>query len=97
MTKSQLIDDIQSRLPGATKLQVKAFLDAITETAEQSLRTEGVFVLPDLIRIVVVETAAKPERTARNPATGAQITLPPKPAGKKLRVRLVKHIKKAVG
>jgi nucleoid DNA-binding protein len=97
MTKSKLIKDIYSRLDGATKVQVRDFLNAFTISVVETLQKEGSITLPDLVKIVVVKTPAKPERMARNPATGTQIKVAPKPAGKKLKARFVRYLKGEVG
>ena len=98
MTKTELVNAIQSRLEGLTKVQVKAFLDAQKEVAIESLKSEkGVFLLPDVVKIVVAKTPAKGERKGRNPATGATITVKAKPAGVKVKARFPKFIKVEVG
>lgn len=97
MTKTQLVNEIHGRLDGATKTQVKEFLEALKATAVKTLTKSGTFTLPDLVKIVLVNTNAKPERMARNPATGAQIKVAAKPAGKKLKARFVKYLKGEVG
>lgn len=97
MTKTQLISAVHERMDGVTKTQVKEFLEALKATAVKTLIKEGVFTFPDLVKIVVVKTSAKPERLARNPATGAQIKVPAKPTGKKLKARFVKYLKGEVG
>lgn len=97
MTKTQLISAIAEKMEGTTKTQVKAFLEALKVTAVKTLLKEGAFVIPDLTKIVLQKTPAKPERMARNPSTGQQIKVPPKPAGKKLKARFVKYLKSEVG
>lgn len=97
MTKTQLISAVHERMDNVTKTQVKEFLEALKATAVKTLSKEGAFTLPDLVKIVVVKTSAKPEREARNPATGAKIKVAAKPSGKKLKARFVKYLKGEVG
>lgn len=98
MTKTQLIDALHANLgTDVTKTQVKEFLDALKATAVDTLKKDGEFTLPDLVKIVLVTTKERGERLARNPATGEQIKVGPKPAGKKLKARFVKFLKGEVG
>lgn len=97
MTKTQLISAIHERMEGSTKTQVKEFLEALKATCVKTLAKEGSFTFPDLVKVVLVKTSAKPERLARNPATGATIKVAPKAAGKKLKARFVKFLKGEVG
>jgi len=97
MTKTQLIAAIAEKMESTTKTQVKSFLEALKVTAVKTLLKEGTFVIPDIAKIVLQKTTAKPERQARNPATGAKITVGAKPAGKKLKARFVKFLKGEVG
>lgn len=97
MTKTELIKAIHERLGGASRRQVAEFLDALKATCVKSLAKEGSFAIPDVVKIVLVKTPAKPERMARNPSTGATIKVGPKPAGKKLKARFVKYLKGEVG
>lgn len=97
MTKTQLIAALAEKMGDTTKTQVKSFLEALKVTAVKTLVKEGTFVIPDIAKIVLAKTTAKPERQARNPATGAKITVAAKPAGKKLKARFVKFLKGEVG
>jgi nucleoid DNA-binding protein len=98
MTKTQLVAAIAEKMEDkTTKTQVKAFLEALRDTASKTLSKEGAFVIPDVVKLVLVKTPARPERMARNPATGAPIKVAAKPAGKKLKARFVKHLKEKVG
>lgn len=98
MTKTQLVNAIQSKMgEGITKTNVKAFLESLTAVCGETLKKEGVITLPNIVKLVVAKVPAKPERKARNPRTGEEMTVPAKPAGKKLKARFVKHLKVAVG
>jgi len=97
MTKTQLISAIAEEMDNTTKTHVRAFLTAINTVAGKTLRKEGSFVLPGVVKFVLAKVPAKPERKARNPATGAVMMVPPKPPSKKLKARFLKAIKVDVG
>lgn len=97
MTKTQLINAVAEEMSGTTKTHVRSFLAALTIVAGKSLRKESKFVLPGVVKFVLVKVPAKPERKARNPSNGQVMTVPPKPASKKLKARFLKAIKTEVG
>lgn len=97
MTKTQLIAALSEEMEGTTKTHVRAFLTALTAVAGKTLKKESQFIIPGIAKLLLHKVAAKPERKARNPSTGAQMTVPPKPASKKLKARFVKQLKVAVG
>jgi DNA-binding protein HU-beta len=97
MTKSALIEAITESLgEGYTKRHVSAVLDALTAIGHQELKKSGLFVLPGFAKFVVVKRPETPERQGVNPFTKQPITIPAKPASKKVRARPVKAIKDAV-
>lgn len=97
MTKTQLVNAIADNMDGTTKTHVRAFIAALGEVCTKTLKKEGQFVLPGIVKLVVAKVPPRPERTARNPATGQQMKVPAKPASKKLKARFLKAIKVEVG
>jgi len=98
MTKTQLIADLAAEMPGTTKTHVRAFLNALEAVAAKTLKAkDGKFMIPGILKILVVKVSPKPERKARNPATGAVMTVPAKAAGKRLKARFLKRLKVAAG
>jgi DNA-binding protein HU-beta len=53
-------------------------------------------MVPGLGKLIVRKTPARPARKGRNPATGEEIMISAKPAGKKLVFRVAKAAKVAV-
>jgi nucleoid DNA-binding protein len=49
-----------------------------------------------MIKLKVRKIPAKPARMGRNPATGEEMMLPPKPASKKIRATPLKKLKDLV-
>jgi nucleoid DNA-binding protein len=97
MTKSALIETVTSELgDGYTKKQVVAVLEALTEVAHKELKKTGSFTLPGFAKFVVSKKPATAAREGVNPFTKQPITIPAKPASKKVRARPMKAIKDAV-
>jgi nucleoid DNA-binding protein len=97
MTKTQLIAALAEEMEGTTKTHVRAFLTALTSVTGKFLKKESQVTIPGIAKLVLHKVPAKPERQARNPSTGAKMTVPPKPASKKLKARFVKQLKVVVG
>ena len=79
-----------------SKKQVKLVVETLVEVGHRELKKTGVFVLPGFAKFVVVNRPATPERQGINPFTKAPVTIPAKPASKKIRARPVKALKDAV-
>ena len=90
MTQTQLVKALVDAVEGATSKQVKALLAGYSEIAIKETKTNGVFVLPGLGRLVRQERKA---RMGRNPATGAAIKIPAK---KVVKFRVAKAVKDAI-
>jgi nucleoid DNA-binding protein len=95
MTKTQVI----ARVTGSSNVpkdQVEAVLEALQEVAISSLKSDGEFVIPGLVKITSKDKPATSERQAMNPFTKLSITIPAKPASKKLAAKPVGPLKKAI-
>ena len=60
-------------------------------------RGAGEFTLPGLMKIKAVRRPATKKRMGRNPATGEEIVIGPKPASIRVRVTALKRLKEMVG
>jgi len=90
--------EIYNRLAEATSLTKKdidAVFKALSEeiAQEMSKKGSGQFTLPGLCKIVVADMPAKPKRKVRNPGTGEMIWADPKPASRKIKIRVLKALK----
>ena len=95
MTKKELIAAIST----ATELShgdVGKVLKSLSDVCLSELQTNKQFVLNDLVRLRVVDKPALPERQMKSPATGQMVTVPPKPASKKLKVTAAKPLRDIV-
>jgi DNA-binding protein HU-beta len=89
MTQTQLIKELAAASGVANKV-VKTILETFAAIAVKETKKNGVFVLPNIGRLVRVERKA---RMGRNPATGAAIKIPAK---KVVKFRVAKSVKDAI-
>ena len=80
-----------------TRKDVKGLLESIVELGHAELKKNGIFVLPGLVRMVVVKKPATKERKGINPFTGEPTVFKAKPARKVIKARPVKAAKDAIG
>ena len=95
MTKSQFVESIATRL-GLTKSDASKYVDHYTAAVVDALKAEGEVILPGLVKITLKDTPAMPEGQRMNPFTKQMVTVAAKPASKKVKVRPVGPLKKAV-
>lgn len=95
LTKTQIMANLadSTELP---KKDVAAVFDALSDEIAEELKRSGQFTIPGLCKITLKDVPAKPKRKGRNPATGEEIWLNPKPASKKLTIRPLKALKDMV-
>jgi DNA-binding protein HU-beta len=95
MNKTQLVQAIAEETE-LTRAQVNSVLDSLTSAAERSLREDGEFAVPGVVRLKVKEVPAKPERVGLNPFTRLQQTFPAKPASKGVKALPAASLKKSL-
>jgi DNA-binding protein HU-beta len=97
MSKTEIIAKIAAEADVA-KTVVRQVLLGMEKVAYKELKkADGVFTIPNIVKIQTVKTPRRAERKGRNPATGDTITIAAKPAGKKLRAKFFKAVKVEVG
>jgi DNA-binding protein HU-beta len=87
LTKSQLIETLAEKT-SVEKKTAEAMLDCLAQLAYEHAKDE--FSIPGIGKLILVDRKA---RTARNPATGAEIQVPAKKA---LKFRVAKAAKDAI-
>jgi DNA-binding protein HU-beta len=97
LTKAQVVAEIAN----ATELDKKSVnrvFEALQELIRKQLsaRGPGEFVVPGLVKLRVVKKPATKERQGINPFTKEPITIPAKPASKKVRATALKALKDLV-
>ena len=95
-TKVELFNNMAAAT-GLTKKEVAAVLEALNAEITKAIKGgPGVFVLPGMLKIVVVHRPATKKRQVRNPATGEMQWAEPKPARNVVKVRPLKALKDLV-
>ena len=91
-TKSEILAQISKDTELARK-QVSEMFDSLNGIIKKSLRGNGLFTLPGLLKLKVVKKPATKARKGTNPFTGEEITFKAKPASKKVRALPLKNLK----
>ena len=94
-TKSQIVTAVAGQTE-LSKKQVAAVLDSLNGVMKKALKGAGVFTMPGVCKMRVVKKPATKERQGINPFTKEPITIPAKPASKKVRATALKALKDLV-
>jgi nucleoid DNA-binding protein len=94
VTKSEILSNIAEATQLSRK-QVASVLDALAGQIKSAVgkKGPGVFALPGLIKIIVIQKPATPERKGINPFTKQEQVFKAKPARKVVKVRPLKALK----
>ncbi len=97
LTKGGILTAITD-MTSLAKKDVTAFMDALNFVIEGHIasRGPGKFVLPGLMKIVVVKKPARPARKGINPFTGEEVMFKAKPARKVVKIKALKKLKEMV-
>jgi len=98
MTKTAILTEIAEKT-ALNRKQVAAVFDELEVLIERHImkRGAGEFTLPGLLKIRSVKRPATKKRMGRNPATGEEIVIGPKPASIRVRATALKRLKEMVG
>src|SRR5438105_4317058 len=97
LSKSSLLQVLADKQGGTlTRKDVKGVLESIVEIGHKELKKNGVFVVPGLVKLLVVKKPATKERKGINPFTKEPTVFKAKPARKVIKARPVKAAKDAV-
>ena len=91
-TKSDIVAQICEDAELSRK-QVAAVFESLNGIIKKSLRGNGVFTLPGLLKMKVVKKPATKARQGINPFTKEKMMFKAKPASKKVRVLPLKSLK----
>jgi DNA-binding protein HU-beta len=94
-TKSEVLTQI-SKDTSLSRKQVASVFDSLGGVIKKSLRGNGLFTMPGLMKLKVVKKPATKQREGINPFTGEKMTFKAKPASKKVRVLPLKSLKAMV-
>ena len=97
LSKSALIQILSDKSANElTRKDVKGVLEAMVGIGHAELKKNGVFVVPGLVRMVVVRKPATKARKGINPFTKEPTVFKAKPARKVIKGRPVKAVKDAI-
>jgi nucleoid DNA-binding protein len=97
LSKSALIQIlVDKHAPNLSRKDVKGILEAMAAIGHAELKKNGLFVVPGLVRMIVVKRPATKARKGINPFTGLETVFKAKPARKVVKGRPVKAAKDAV-
>jgi nucleoid DNA-binding protein len=94
--KSEILTTISTQT-GLTRKQVAGVLDSLTGMISKSLKRDGVFAIPGLVKLKVAKRPATKARKGVNPFTGEEMMFKAKPASKKVKALALKNLKSMVG
>lgn len=97
MSKSDLFTSLAT-MSGLSRKQVYAVFDALIDAVTEGLgkKGPGVFVIPGLVKLRVVNKPAQPERQGINPFTKEQTIFKAKPARNVVKAGALKKLKQMV-
>jgi nucleoid DNA-binding protein len=91
-TKSEILAQI-SKDTALSRKQVSEVFESLNAQIKKSLRSNGLFTLPGLLKLKVVKKPATKAREGTNPFTGEKMVFKAKPASKKVRALPLKNLK----
>jgi nucleoid DNA-binding protein len=96
-TKSEILTEIANATE-LNKKQVAAVFESMAELIKKDLskRGPGVFTIPGLVKVRVIDKPATKERQGINPFTKEPMTIKAKPARREVKVRALKGLKELV-
>lgn len=94
-TKSEILNQIVKDTKLSRK-QASSVFDSLNGVIKKSLRSNGMFTMPGLLKLKVVKKPATKEREGTNPFTGEKMVFKAKPASKKVRALPLKALKSMV-
>ena len=98
LSKSALVQTLADRHSDKlTRKDVKGVLESIVEIGHKELKKNGIFVIPGLVKMLVVKKPATKARKGINPFTKEPTIFKAKPARKVVKARPVKAAKDAIG
>lgn len=97
MSKSELIEKLVETSGGnVSKRDVKGVMEALAALGHKELKRTGAFLIPGLVKFVVIKKAATKARKGINPFTKEPTIFKAKPARKIIKARPVKAAKDAL-
>jgi nucleoid DNA-binding protein len=96
MNKSEFVLALQAKTPTLTKSDLSKVLDGMAEVLTDALKADGQALIPGIVKLKVSMRAATVERQGINPFNKQPVTIPAKPASKKIKASVLKSMKDAI-
>src|SRR5258708_9205667 len=93
--KSEVLTQI-SKDTNLSRKQVGEVFESLNGVVKKSLKGNGLFTFPGLLKMKVVKKPATKAREGVNPFTGEKMMFKAKPASKKVRIAALKSLKEFV-
>lgn len=95
MNKTQLLQSLIAD-SDITKKQAQHILETLASVATSSLKSDGNFTIPGIVKLTLKDKPATAERQGINPFTKVSVTIPAKPASKKVKALPVAALKNSI-
>jgi DNA-binding protein HU-beta len=95
LTQTQLAEAVAERA-GLSKAQAKSAITALEEVVLSEVGNAEKVKIGNLVQLTVRVKPATKERVGRNPATGEEMTIGPKPASVDVKARVLARTKAAL-
>ena len=97
LSKSALIQTLADKFDGSlARKDVKGILEAVASIGQTELKKNGIFVVPGLVRMVVIKKPATKARKGINPFTKEEVMFKAKPARNVVKIQALKALKDQV-
>ena len=96
LSKSDLVSKLVDSHGSIARKDAKALLESLAEIGYGQLKKTGVFLVPGLVKLVIIKKPATKARKGINPFTKEPTIFKAKPARKVIKGRPVKAAKDAV-
>lgn len=96
MTKTEFVSALLVKNPSLSKSDLNKVVESMGEVVLDSLKANGTALIPGIVKLKVSLRAATVERKGINPFNKQPVTIPAKPASKKIKASVLKAMKDAV-
>jgi nucleoid DNA-binding protein len=96
MTKTEFVVALLAKNPSLSKADIGRLVESMTDVVLDSLKADGTALIPGICKLKVSIKAATKERQGINPFNKQPVTIPAKPAMKKVRASVLKPLKDAI-
>ena len=96
MNKTEFVLALQAKNPQLTKSDLSKVIDSMADVLLEALKANGTATIPGIVKLKVSLRVATQERQGINPFNKKPVTIPAKPATKKVKASVLKAMKDAI-